>query len=58
MPGDFYQHACDIIGEDVYHIVVAFFVDLSFQDSTHTNLVMLPKELVVNTLLHEANFLE
>lgn len=50
MIGAFHQDAWDIIGEDVYNIVVTLFCGFELSRFiTHTKLVMSPKILLVNT---------
>lgn len=50
MTGAFYQGTWNIIGEDIYEMVKAFFIgDELPRFITHTNLVLLPKKLVINT---------
>lgn len=50
MSGAFYQDAWEIIGKDIHQMVVYFFCGYDLpRFVTHTNLVILPKTLVVNT---------
>lgn len=50
MTVDFFPDAWDIIGNYVHQMVVDFFYGYKLQKFiTHTNFVLLPKKLVVNT---------
>jgi len=50
MTGAFYQHTWEIIGKDIYNMVRAFMGGAELpRYITHTNLVLLPKKVHVNT---------
>lgn len=50
MTGVFFQDAWEIIGQDIHKMVTAFFCGYELPKFvTHTNLVLIPKKLVVNT---------
>lgn len=50
MIGAFYKDAWEIIGDDVYEMVRAFFNEADLpRYITHTNLVLIPKKSIVNT---------
>lgn len=50
MTGDFYQNTWEIIGEDIYNMVRSFIERTDLPSFiTHTNLVLLPMKIFVNT---------